>query len=208
MTGQGVIEYESLAQEALRSVVRTVLSRVAQYDKLPGNHHFYISFNTQAEGVGLSKRLRDQYPEEMTIVLQHRFWDLEVHDDRFEVKLTFNSIPERLVIPFKAIRVFFDPSVPYGLQFEDVSMQALGARRLPKFTGPSNRTGPGTPSERLEADNTPPAPPVLVEEEPASRQAPPSRPAPNLTAVAKAEPPAEEPKPTAEIVKLDAFRKK
>src|SRR5450631_2205364 len=123
------IDYESLAQDALRGVVRTVLARIAQGDKLPGNHHFYISFNTNGEGVSVSKRLREQYPEEMTIVLQHRYWDLQVHDDRFEVKLTFNSIPERLVVPFAAIKVFFDPSVPYGLQFD--SAGKVSAETLP-----------------------------------------------------------------------------
>ena len=113
------IDYESLAQDALRGVVRTVLAQVAQGEQLPGNHHFYISFGTTREGVGISKRLKDQYPDEMTIVLQHRYWDLQVHDDRFEVSLTFNSIPERLVVPFNALKVFFDPSVPYGLQFDN-----------------------------------------------------------------------------------------
>ena len=86
---------------------------------LPGEHHFYIAFNTEAPGVVVSKRLKQKYPEEMTVVLQHRFWDLTVTEDRFEVKLTFDGIPERLSVPFTAVKVFFDPSVPYGLQFED-----------------------------------------------------------------------------------------
>ncbi|MEL6746776.1 MAG: ClpXP protease specificity-enhancing factor SspB [Pseudomonadota bacterium] len=114
---ESVIDYDRLAQEALRSVVRTVLQRVEQ-EGLPGEHHFYIAFDTRTEGVALSKRLREQYPEEMTIVLQHRFWGLIVSSERFEVKLTFNNVPERLVVPYAAIKVFFDPSVPYGLQFE------------------------------------------------------------------------------------------
>ena len=117
MTGESMIDYEALAQEAMRNVVRSVLSETASKG-LPGDHHFYISFDTLAPGVILSKRLREKYAEEMTIVLQHRFWDLFVNDQRFEVKLTFDGIPERLVVPFKAIRVFFDPSVRYGLQFE------------------------------------------------------------------------------------------
>lgn len=140
------IDYEGLAQSALRGVVRAVLARVAESDKLPGNHHFYISFDTNGEGVSVSKRLREQYPEEMTIVLQHRYWDLQVHDDRFEVKLTFNSIPERLVVPFSSIKVFFDPSVPYGLQFE--SAGAVLADKLPKADGTSARQRtqkPGSP---------------------------------------------------------------
>lgn len=117
MTADSMIDYEALAQEAMRSVVRTVLIEAAAKG-LPGDHHFYISFDTLAPGVILSKRLREKYAEEMTIVLQHRFWDLEINEHRFEVKLTFDGIPERLVVPFKAIRVFFDPSVRYGLQFE------------------------------------------------------------------------------------------
>src|SRR5262249_39642885 len=116
-TGERHIDYEALAQDALRRIVRSVLMHVAK-SGLPGNHHFYIAFNTNAPGVGLSPRLKEKYPEEMTIVLQHRFWDLSVSEEQFEVKLTFDAIPERIVIPFAAIKVFFDPSVPYGLQFE------------------------------------------------------------------------------------------
>ena len=116
-TGEQHINYEALAQDAFRGIVRTVLTRAAKTG-LPGNHHFYISFGTKAPGVGLSSRLREKYPEEMTIVLQHRFWDLMVGDGQFEVKLTFDGILERLVVPFAAVKVFFDPSVPYGLQFE------------------------------------------------------------------------------------------
>ena len=118
MTAGQTIDYEALAQDAMRGIVRTVLLRAAK-SGLPGDHHFYIAFDTQAPGVGLSRRLKEKYPEEMTIVLQHRFWDLAATDERFEVKLTFDGIPERLVVPYTAIRVFFDPSVRYTLQFED-----------------------------------------------------------------------------------------
>ena len=120
MTVERQIDYEMLAQDAMRGVVRTILTRVAEHG-LPGEHHFYISFNTLAPGVSIAPRLLSKYPNEMTIVLQHRFWDLHVQQDRFEVKLTFDSIRERLVIPFSAVRVFFDPSVPYGMQFEETS---------------------------------------------------------------------------------------
>ena len=128
MTAEPHIDYEALAQVAMRSMVRMVLARVAKTG-LPGEHHFYIAFDTQAPGVSLSKRLREKYPKEMTVVLQHRFWDLGVSDDRFEVKLTFDGIPERLSVPFAAIKVFFDPSVPYGLQFEesDLAGEPLGS---------------------------------------------------------------------------------
>lgn len=136
MTAGSKIDYEALAQDALRGVVRNVLTEVARTG-LPGDHHFYVSFDTQFAGVTLSKRLREKYPEEMTIVLQHRFWDLVVLEDRFEVKLTFDGIPERLVIPFAAIRVFFDPSVRYGLQFDDPSY------------GPEAGTEPSDPSRPM-----------------------------------------------------------
>ena len=131
MTGDQ-IHYEQLAQDALRSVIGTVLARVEKTGKLPGEHHFFIAFDTQADGVIISKRLKEQYPEEMTIVLQHQFWDLNVEEDFFEVRLSFNNVPELLVVPYTAIRVFFDPSVPYGLQFGSDSSpgQTTGALDL------------------------------------------------------------------------------
>ena len=120
------IDYDALTKDALRGVVKQVL-RDIEKNGLPGEHHLFISFDTEAEGVVLSKRLREQYPHEMTVVLQHRFWDLEVHDDRFQVKLTFDAIPERLSIPYKAIKVFYDPSVHYSLQFavSDITTDAM-----------------------------------------------------------------------------------
>jgi len=112
------IRYDLLTQQALRSVVRQVLSDAAKKG-LPGDHHFYISFDTGADGVRLSERLRAQYPEQMTIILQHQFWDLSVSDTGFEVGLSFGGIPEKLAIPYTAIKGFFDPSVQFGLQFEE-----------------------------------------------------------------------------------------
>ncbi|MCD0416257.1 ClpXP protease specificity-enhancing factor SspB [Rubrivivax sp. JA1024] len=111
------IRYDVLARDALRGVLRHVLTDVAQHG-LPGEHHFFITFQSKADGVKLSPRLLAQYPEEMTVVLQHQFWDLVVTEDRFEVGLSFGGIPERLVVPFAAIKSFFDPSVKFGLQFE------------------------------------------------------------------------------------------
>ena len=111
------MRYDVLAQDALRGVVRRAL-RITRDQGLPGEHHFYISFRTDAPGVDISDKLRSQYPQEMTIVLQHQFWNLEVNDDRFSVDLTFNKIPERLVVPFSAVQGFFDPSVQFGLQFQ------------------------------------------------------------------------------------------
>ena len=113
------IRYDILAQEALRGVVHRVLVDAAK-NGLPGEHHFYISFDTRAEGVRLSPRMLTQYPEEMTVVLQHQFWDLVVTDEGFEVGVSFGGIPERLAVPFAAVKGFFDPSVQFGLQFEEI----------------------------------------------------------------------------------------
>ena len=110
------IRYDLLTQDALRGVVREVLARV-QREGLPGEHHLYIAFDTGADGVSVSRRLKEQYPEEMTIVLQYQFWDLLVSNDRFEVKLSFSNVPERLVVPFSAVKAFYDPSAQFGLQF-------------------------------------------------------------------------------------------
>lgn len=112
-----LIRYDVLVQDALRTVVRKVLREVAD-GGLPGEHHFYIAFDTTAPGVRMSSRLRQQHPEEMTVVLQHQFWDLAVTDHAFEVGLSFGGVPERLLIPFSAVKGFFDPSVQFGLQFD------------------------------------------------------------------------------------------
>jgi uncharacterized protein len=111
------IRYDVLARDALRGVLRRVLADAAEHG-LPGEHHFFITFLSTAEGVKLSPRLLAQYPEEMTVILQHQFWDLVVTEDRFEVGLSFGGIPERLVVPFNSIKSFFDPSVQFSLQFE------------------------------------------------------------------------------------------
>lgn len=111
------IRYDILAQEALRGVVRKVLTEVAKTG-LPGEHHFFISFVTHAPGVRLSERLLDQYDKEMTIVLQNQYWDLKVDDVGLEVGLSFDGQSELLVVPFSAIKGFFDPSVQFGLQFD------------------------------------------------------------------------------------------
>lgn len=116
---EDLIRYDVLAQEALRGVVKKVLHEVARTG-LPGDHHFYITFDTQYAGVRMSSRMRDKYPEEMTIVIQHQFWDLETTDHGFSIGLSFDNVPEALSIPFAAIRGFFDPSVQFGLQFEAV----------------------------------------------------------------------------------------
>jgi hypothetical protein len=111
------IRYDVLLQDAVRGVLRRVLTDAAEHG-LPGEHHFFITFLSTADGVKLSPRLLAQYPETMTIILQHQFWDLVVTEDRFEVGLSFGGIPERLVVPFAAIKRFDDPSVPFGTEFE------------------------------------------------------------------------------------------
>lgn len=158
------IRYDVLARDALRGVLRRVLTDAAEHG-LPGEHHFFITFVSTADGVKLSPRLLAQYPEEMTIILQHQFWDLVVTEDRFEVGLSFGGIPERLVVPFAAIKSFLDPSVQFGLQFEpsdaDAATDAPGAK-LPAVPAPSalpvaapspaaeNTDEPAKPSEGAE----------------------------------------------------------
>ena len=141
------IRYDVLVQDALRGVLRRVLTDAAEHG-LPGEHHFFITFLSTADGVKLSPRLLAQYPEEMTIILQHQFWDLVVTEDRFEVGLSFGGVPERLVVPFNAIKSFFDPSVQFGLQFEpsDAAAETAAtgdpAANLPASPAASSLTAP------------------------------------------------------------------
>lgn len=114
---EDLIRYDILAQEALRGVVKKVVQEVAKTG-LPGEHHFYITFDTQYSGVRMSTRMLEKYPEEMTIVVQHQYWDLETSDSGFSIGLSFDNIPETMAVPYAAIRGFFDPSVQFGLQFE------------------------------------------------------------------------------------------
>jgi uncharacterized protein len=112
-----LFDYPQMVQAALRGVVRETLARTAR-EGLRGAHHFYVSFRTDAPGIVLPDYVLEKYPEEMTIVLQHQFWGLEVGDEEFSVTLTFQNRPEQLTIPFVAITSFADPSVKFGLQFE------------------------------------------------------------------------------------------
>ena len=136
------IRYDILAQAALRGVVRTVLADAARRG-LPGEHHFKITFATTAPGVRLSERMRGQYPQEMTIVLQHQFWDLEVADDRFSVTLSFRQQPERLVIPFAAVTAFADPSAKFGLQFQTAVEDEAADEEPPRPEPPEGGDGGG-----------------------------------------------------------------
>jgi hypothetical protein len=116
------IRYDLLAQNALRGVVRTVLADAAK-NGLPGEHHFKITFATGTPGVRLSDRMLAQYPQVMTIILQHQFWDLAVREDAFDVGLSFGGVAEKLTVPFNAVTAFFDPSVQFGFQFEPLDAE-------------------------------------------------------------------------------------
>ena len=113
-----LIPYDEIVQEALRAVVGRVLGSVAENGGLPGEHHFYITFKTEAPGVDIPKRLIERFPDEMTIVLQNRFWDLTVDDEKFSVGLSFNGVPSKLIIPYSAITGFQDPAVHFELRFQ------------------------------------------------------------------------------------------
>lgn len=143
------IRYDVLARDALREVLRKVLSDAAAHG-LPGEHHFFITFLSGAEGVKLSPRLLAQYPDEMTIILQHQFWDLVVHEEHFEVGLSFGGIPERLTVPFSAIKSFFDPSVQFGLQFETSEEATKSAPSAPAAPAQSNASAPARAEEAVE----------------------------------------------------------
>ncbi len=117
---EDMLRYDRMVETALRDVVRQAIREVAE-SGLPGDHHFYVTFSTAYPGVAIPKSLAEQYPEEMTIVIQHQFYDLEVSDDRLGVTLSFNNIPERLVVPLAAITTFADPSVNFALQFQPIA---------------------------------------------------------------------------------------
>jgi uncharacterized protein len=186
-----LIRYDLLVQDALRGAVRKVLSGAAR-DGVPGEHHFYIGFRTHARGVRLSARMRELYPDEMTIVLQHQFWDLSVTGEAFEVGLSFQNIPEMLLIPFDAVTRFADPSVGFELQFA-VEDEAAGV----SDTGPSPpQTAPVSVLEPLA--QAPPLP-----------EAKPAKQSKKASEAAKAEGAAAKPqKGEPKVVSIDAFRKK
>jgi hypothetical protein len=117
-SGKDHIGYQALTQAALKSVVRASLEKAAKLEHLPGDHHFYITFRTRTQGVQMADYLKDRFPDEMTVVIQHQYWDFEVFEDRFEIILKFSGVPQHLRIPFAAVTRFFDPSVNFGMQFD------------------------------------------------------------------------------------------
>jgi hypothetical protein len=189
MTKDG-LRYDKMVERALRGVVREAIAS-AVADGLPGAHHFYITFKTGAPGVVVAEQLRSKYPDEMTIVIEHQFWELTVTPDAFAVTLSFNNRPERLTIPFAAITAFADPSVKFGLQFQETPSEAS-----PQLGAPAG----GEPALRLaEASD--------AAESPRGRK---ERPAPKLVTEkpegeGKQEGGAKKP---GEVVTLDTFRKK
>lgn len=172
------IRYDLLTQAALRGVVRTVLADIAK-NGLPGEHHFKITFATGAPGVRLSERMRAQYPQTMTIILQHQFWDLTVRDEAFDVGLSFGGIGERLTVPFEAVTAFFDPAVQFGFQFavagDEAAQETESAQRV---SAEPTSLPPAAPAQTGKADALP---------APEAKQDTPSG---------------------AEVVNLDRFRKK
>ena len=181
------IRYDLLIQDALRGAVRTILIDAAK-NGLPGDHHFYVTFDTRADNVRLSPRLKAQYPQEMTVVLQHQFWDLRVTDAAFEVGLSFGGVAERLTVPFAAIKGFADPSVQFGLQFEsDADAQADAP--------------PAEPKTRPELDQD------VAARHPLAAMPTPLPANPDLTPPADQKEP-DKPSGGGEVVRLDRFRKK
>jgi hypothetical protein len=189
--GEEGLRYDAMVEQALRSVVRRALSYAAERG-LPVDHHFYISFRTNDPGVDIPAQLRSRYPNEMTIVLQHQFWGLDVGEEAFGVTLSFADVPERLTIPFSAISAFADPSVRFGLQFD--SGQGEGSDTVTPMAAPEQQQRPLEPSA---ADN--PADNPFVPVEAASGSAGPGE-------DERADD--DEEAPGGEVIMLDPYRKK
>ena len=149
------LRYDRMVEQALRGVVRKALSEAGQRG-LPGDHHFYITFHTDRPGVGIADWLRQQYPQEMTIILQHQFWDLLVEEERFSITLSFGGRHERLTIPFSALTAFADPSVKFGLQFEanedELQAKLPAVKATKQVDTPAASAAPESSAERKGAD--------------------------------------------------------
>ena len=153
-TGESLIPYQEMMERALRSLVREALD-LAGTEGLPGNHHYYISFLTQHDGVVMPAHLRARYPDEMTIVVQHQFWGLETDEKGFSITLSFGGRSERLTIPFEALTAFMDPAVNFGLQFRaiDDGQVVTGPRPVAVDDG-QTAEGPETPDQESPAQDT------------------------------------------------------
>jgi uncharacterized protein len=196
-----LIRYDLLVQEALKGVVRRVLTNAVR-EGIPGEHHFYLSFRTRDKGVRISQALKEKYPEEMTIVLQHQFWDLAVTEHSIEVGLSFSGVPEKLVIPFDAVSGFFDPSVQFGLKFERSKEDAPAgaAKALPPAAKGQTQEPVKLPQR---APSPEPAKPVRKAPEKSGKSAS-SEGKVKLAPVPAQDKARDEPK----VISLDAFRKK
>jgi hypothetical protein len=161
-----IIRYDLLVQDAMRGVMRRVLGDVAENGYLPGDHHFTISFRTDAPGVTISRRLAEQWPRELTIILQHQYSNLEVDDEGFGVTLSFRSIPEHLYVPFEAVTGFFDPSVQFGLSFEDAEDADEETEEETPSAGPSLVAKKPEPVRELKPVKVEPAKGEAVKPEP------------------------------------------
>ncbi|WP_442755990.1 SspB family protein [Methylocystis sp. JAN1] len=197
-----LIRYDLLVQDAMRGVVRKVLGDVAVSGYLPGDHHFTISFRTDAPGVRMSRRLAEQWPQELTIILQHQFSNLVVDEEGFGVTLSFRSIPENLYIPFAAITGFYDPSVEFGLRFETSELDELEEEE--------EEAPPARPNLRA-VDEAAEAPPAPAPAKPAAARAEAKKSVAEKAekkAEARASDAAEGEGDDAKVVSIDAFRKK
>ena len=200
-----LIRYDLLVQDALRGVVRQVLTDVAR-NGLQGEHHFFITFKTATPALRLSSRMRERYPDEMTVILQHQFWGLTVTDAGFEVGLSFNNMPERLFVPFAAITMFQDPSVTFGLKFDvKEGVDAPGKPTLAEAPKPVLAEAPKGLRALTTVDGNLPA--RIGDSHPKQDDRPKDKPKPVLARVAD-----EDEKDAAgagtKVVSIDAFRKK
>jgi hypothetical protein len=210
-----LMRYDLRIQEALRGAVRSIMNDIARTG-FPGDHHFYVSFRTRARGVQMSERLRKQYPDEMTIVLQHQFWDLVVGEKEFSVGLSFKQVPEKLVIPFDAISSFVDPTVHFALKFEvateSETPEKPAAPAMIRPLAPVSLSGPGATTDKTEplqdtaiAPRRAPAKPAAQEPAKNSDKDKPAEKQEKQKAAADGDNPSKEP---GKIVSIDAFRKK
>jgi hypothetical protein len=188
------LSYERMVEDALRGVLRQAL-KITEKQGLPGQHHFYITFDTTAPGVDIAASLKALHPNEMTIVLQHQFWDLQVHDDYFEITLSFNGVSQRLHIPFSAVTAFADPHAKFGLQFHVEFEERSGADEDAEA---ENDAVESPMNDMLPVDSSKVSQRLKGGRKPASTQGAP------LSAVEEGE----DGEPTGNVVTLDAFRKK
>jgi len=198
---EDLIRYDILTQDALRSMIAKLLKEVSRTG-LPGEHHFFITFDTCAPRVQLSVRMKEKYPEEMTIVVQHRFWELEVKEKHFQIGLSFDEIPELLIIPFDAIKGFYDPSVKFGLQFEVQTTPEKMPDQKPALVD-TDTPQPKKSKKKTKKSKKASSAPQLFEDAPIDKPEPVSPPDEEADIAGE-----EKDTGSADVVSLDSFRKK